>query len=131
MTAKVVDASAIAAVAYAEPEHSAVSAKVDGCALHAPTLITFELTNVCLKKITRHPGDRRRLLEQLHLSKQIPMQLRDVDARQVVELARQVGLSSYDASYLWLASHLSLELVTLDQKLQRAAVRLGLSSASP
>jgi predicted nucleic acid-binding protein len=32
------------------------------------------------------------------------------------------GLSAYDASYLWLARDLDVELVTLDRQLAKAAV---------
>ena len=35
-------------------------------------------------------------------------------------LAEQTKLTLYDASYLWLASALDAELVTLDDKLARA-----------
>jgi predicted nucleic acid-binding protein len=38
-----------------------------------------------------------------------------------VNLADETGLTTYDASYLWLARHLTGELITLDGKMQRAA----------
>jgi predicted nucleic acid-binding protein len=41
-------------------------------------------------------------------------------------LAKDCGLTGYDASYLWLAQRLNGELVTLDQPLGRAATALGL-----
>ena len=44
-----------------------------------------------------------------------------VDFNETVGLAERCGLSLYDASYLWLARHLGVELVTLDKKLERAA----------
>jgi predicted nucleic acid-binding protein len=37
-----------------------------------------------------------------------------------VNLADETGLTTYDASYLWLARHLQGEVVTLDRKMQRA-----------
>jgi predicted nucleic acid-binding protein len=40
-------------------------------------------------------------------------------------LAREQGLSSYDAAYLDLAIQNGLQLVTLDQSLQKAAARKG------
>ena len=42
-------------------------------------------------------------------------------AEEVVQLAGETGLSTYDASYLWLSRHLRGELVTLDQALREAA----------
>lgn len=45
----------------------------------------------------------------------------EVDHLEVIELARETGLTSYDASYLWLALHLKGELITLNKKLMNAA----------
>jgi predicted nucleic acid-binding protein len=42
-----------------------------------------------------------------------------------LQLAARFGLSSYDASYLWLARELNAELVTLHQHLARAAAGLA------
>ena len=49
-----------------------------------------------------------------------------VDHLAVLPLAEQCALTSYDASYLWLAQRLGGELITLDGRLGRAAVTLGL-----
>ncbi len=49
----------------------------------------------------------------------------DVEHGQVVQLAKDAGLSTYDASYLWLASQLNARLVTLDSELLEAARALG------
>ena len=53
----------------------------------------------------------------------VPIELRDVDFPQVVELAARKNLTAYDASYLWLALHLGAELVTLDRDLEKASKR--------
>ncbi len=42
-----------------------------------------------------------------------------------VSLADETGLTTYDASYLWLARRLKGELITLDGKMQRAAKSLS------
>jgi predicted nucleic acid-binding protein len=42
----------------------------------------------------------------------------EVDHAEVVLLAERNGLTAYDASYLWLARRLEVELVTLDQSLE-------------
>ena len=39
----------------------------------------------------------------------------------VVQLALEKRLSTYDASYLWLARSMAIPLVTLDQRLRQAA----------
>lgn len=47
----------------------------------------------------------------------------------VLSLARQHQLSSYDAAYLELAARQGVPLLTLDQDLQRVAAEIGLPTA--
>jgi predicted nucleic acid-binding protein len=46
----------------------------------------------------------------------------EVNLAEVLILAEQTGLTSYDASYLWLARRLNAELVTLDKQLAKAVI---------
>ena len=103
----VVDASALAAVAFLEPEAGAVLARLENRQLVAPTLLAYELTNTALSKLRRHPGD-------------FAIYWSEVDHEAVLAVAEQTQLTAYDAAYLWLARHLHADLVTLDLKLQRA-----------
>lgn len=120
MSAKVVDASAIAALLFGEPEATEVAVQLRGGKLAAPTLLPFEIASVCLKKLTRHPDQREALLIGLQLFTRLDIATHHVELPETVELARHVGLSAYDASYLWLARRLPAELVTLDKRLARA-----------
>lgn len=47
---KVIDTSALAAVAFAEPDGQRVAAQLEEHDLIAPHLLPFELANVCLDK---------------------------------------------------------------------------------
>jgi uncharacterized protein with PIN domain len=51
--AKVVDASALAALLFAEPEADSIARRLEGARLVAPSLVDFELANVCLTKMRR------------------------------------------------------------------------------
>jgi predicted nucleic acid-binding protein len=51
--------------------------------------------------------------------------------REVLELARREGLTSYDAAYLELALREGLPLATLDQRLKEAAGRVGVPEFQP
>ena len=51
----------------------------------------------------------------------LAIEIVEVDHWAVVNLADETGLTTYDASYLWLVGHLKGELITLDGKMQRAA----------
>jgi predicted nucleic acid-binding protein len=53
------------------------------------------------------------------------------DPIRTMRLAQAHELSFYDASYLWLAEHRSVELVSLDARLVRTARSLGIAAPSP
>lgn len=124
MTAKVVDASALAAVAFEEAEAGEVLPRLKGHELLAPALLNFELANTCLKKLKREPtASRETILDQYRLALRLPVKMSEIDFEGVVPLAQQHNISAYDASYLWLARALGVELVTLDDKLNKAAAK--------
>jgi predicted nucleic acid-binding protein len=117
----VVDASALFALAFGEPEGTLVSRRMASEPLHAPSLILLELTNATLNRCRREPPRAPGFTEALMRALAVPITLYDVDAAGVLRVALATGLSAYDASYLWLAGHLAVELVTLDRRLQTAA----------
>ena len=121
MTDKVADASAIAAILFLEPGYEAVEQALSGCELYAPALIRFELANVCLKKIKTRPAERDELLKAFASFADFGVRETDVDFAEAIQLAHGAQLSLYDASYLWLAEVMGIELVTLDKRLDEAA----------
>ena len=58
MAVKVVDASAVAAVLFGEPEADEIAERLRDARPVAPGLLAFELANVCLVKMRRHPDQR-------------------------------------------------------------------------
>jgi len=118
---KVIDASALAALLFGEPEAEAIAGQLEGARLVAPGLLAFELANVCLVKSRRHPERREALLAGLKLCGRLGVEEIAVDHDAVVDLALETGLTAYDASYLWLARQLGADIVTLDKALDRAA----------
>lgn len=120
-TVKVVDASAIAAVIFDEPGSEGVAQAMHGFRLTAPALLGFELANVCMSKSRRFPSERDSILAMYSLRFGLNIEELAVDHDGVVALARETGLTAYDASYLWLARQFGAELVTLDAALLRAA----------
>jgi predicted nucleic acid-binding protein len=118
---KIVDASALAALTFNEPDGRAVEARLQGALLYAPPLIDIEMASVCLKKIREALYPRDVLLQWYLNYPSIGVKTMEIVSTEAIELAEQMKLSFYDASYLWLARHLDLELVTLDDKLKKAA----------
>lgn len=117
----VVDASALASVLFGEPGNEEVASRLEGRVLVAPALLRFELANICWKKVRRHPDDRERILAAHTLADGLDLHEVEVRFADVAELADRTNLTAYDASYLWLAQALDLDLVTLDAKLARQA----------
>jgi predicted nucleic acid-binding protein len=124
MADKVIDASALAAVAFAEPDADAVIDQVDGHRLHAPTLLVFELMNVVCKRAKKQPGATALFIEALELLEGLDLRFRGINQGEVVRLGLASGLTAYDASYLWLARALGMPLVTLDNKLGAHATHI-------
>jgi len=123
----VVDASALAAIIFGEDGAEAVMARLEGAALNVPALLKFEVTHAAVKKARQNPRLAPEIFQRLDsaLDPRRGLRWHDVNATDVAIIARDTGLSAYDASYLWLAGWLEADLVTLDQRLSEA---LGLDS---
>ncbi len=124
MAIKVVDASALGAFLFGEPEGGAIAERLTEAALVAPALMPFEVANVCLSKTRRHPEDRESLFEAFGLLARMAIDIVEADHADALRLAHRTGLTAYDASYLWLARKLGAELVTLDKRLEAAATEI-------
>ena len=122
MTLKVVDASALAAICFAEDEAALVAARFTGATLLSTALLDFELANICWKRSRRDPAGAKRYRLQLRTRDAFQIEIRAVPYDAVVALATATDLTAYDAAYLWLARHSNAELVTLDQRLERVAL---------
>ena len=123
MHVKVVDASALGALVFGEPAAKKIAVILDTSSLAAPSLLQYELASICLKKIQSDPQKTELILEAFHLADRLNIYMLAVDHTDVIQLAQQLNLTTYDASYLWLAKHLDGKLVTLDQRLAKAAGR--------
>lgn len=124
MPVRVVDASALAALLFGEPEGERMAARLEAATLVAPALLPFEVGNACLVKIRRHPDQRDALLAAFDLLTSMEIDTVEVDHAEALVLAERTSLSLYDASYMWLAQRLGAELVTLDKQLEAAVSAL-------
>ena len=121
MAVKVVDASALGALLFGEPEAERVARSLKDADLAAPALLPFEIANICLTKLRRHPDAREALLAGFRLLPRMAIRTVEVDQEEVLALAERSGLTVYDASYLWLSRRLGVDLMTLDRQLAAAA----------
>ncbi len=120
MRVKVVDASALGALLFGEPKAEEVARALGDAPLAAPALLWFEAASICLKKVNAHENKTEDLLSAFNMMDQLPIQGVEVEHQEVVRLAMELDLTTYDASYLWLALRLNGELVTLDEKMHNA-----------
>ncbi|MBS3762073.1 MAG: type II toxin-antitoxin system VapC family toxin [Planctomycetes bacterium] len=92
-----------------------------------PAIWRLEVANVlvCAERIGRLQSTGT--LKFLELIGQLPIVLCETrtSIRNVIDIARETGLSAYDASYLDLAIARNLPWATLDAKLRKAAASAG------
>ncbi len=123
MNATIVDASAVAAVVFNEPEAEPIVASLRGRLL-APTLLRYELASVCSSRLLRHPERRAEVLERYQLASALEIEQFEPDWPSLPAQAQLWGLSAYDAAYLQLALQLGVPLLTLDARLAAAWDRM-------
>jgi predicted nucleic acid-binding protein len=116
----VVDASAICGLLFDESWRGEAAKAMAGRTLHAPTLLSCEVASVGLKKQQAGwvPESIKLALDDFKL---LAIKQHSVDNNSQLALKSKYMLSTYDAAYLWLSSHLKAPLITFDQALARAA----------
>lgn len=118
--------------AYADATHVAL---IDGAEALVPPLWPYEVSNGF------RMAERRGRIEALDIPRVLgllaPLPIRvqatayERAQREVLTLARQEGLTCYDAAYLELAMREGLPIATLDQQLREAAARVGVPEFRP
>ena len=119
--ALVVDASALAALLFGEPEGPEVARRMEGRPLLAPTLLRYEMASVCVKKTNEAPEQAVALMSALRLMSRMGIREVHIPAEGPAEIARETGLTAYDAAYLWLTRGMGAQLVSLDRRLLEVA----------
>lgn len=113
----------------ATPYSEAIAVLLETEKAIVPPLWELEVANVLKTACTKGrltPEQARQILDTLY---QLPIEIDTgtaPDAYQLLELAIQYQLSSYDAAYLELALRHALPLATQDVQLQRAAIAAGI-----
>ena len=121
MPAKVLDASVLGALIFGEPRAKEALSLLEGAELYAPPLLAYELTSVARKKALKYPQLRERISEALEIGLSLDINWTEVDHLEVLRLALETGLTTYDASYLYLARSLSVPLLTFDERVAAKA----------
>jgi len=117
----VVDASAVAALLFLEPEADEVVEQLRGFDLAAPQLLAYEIASVAAMRVRRRLTAPGAATAAIDLFRRLDVRLHPVEAAHAFEAATRTGLTAYDGAYLWLARALGSRLVTLDRRLARVA----------
>lgn len=129
---RIVDASAIGAVLLVEEEATWVNEQGDGVELAAPSILPFEVGNICWKRLRRSASEATSILAiWAAWNASLPVRLMEPDPVQTLRLAHETGLTFYDASYLRLAQEQGADLISLDSQLVRIARRFGTNAPAP
>ena len=124
MPVVVVDASAVAAILFGEETAEDIVERLDGSEL-APSLLPYEIISVARGKVRRGGASAEAVVIGLGAFARMHIAFHEPDSLAIFRLAVRTGLTAYDAAYLWLAGSLSAALVTLDEKLERAAAKMA------
>lgn len=116
----VVDASVMGAMFFQEPEAHFAEKRLLNCKWIAPTLLDYEMGSIFLKKIKLYPKLRSQLEESYKIFCASAIELVDVPVFASVAIAEKYGVTTYDASYFWLASTLDVDFFTFDKALKAA-----------
>jgi predicted nucleic acid-binding protein len=117
----VIDASLVAAAAFAEPERDQAEAQMRGRALCAPSLIDYEVANVALSKIRSKVVSADEAGRALGIYDQFAIERWDVEPGPVMRIGEAFDLTAYDAAYLWVAGRLRAPIATFDARVAAAA----------
>ena len=133
MTSFVLDASVALAWCFDDESTPAAWALLERLRTapgHVPALWTLEIANILLGAEHRRRITRARTAEFLEILADLDIRV-DPDLpgcafRDVMPLARERRLTTYDAAYLELALRLGLPLATKDKALAHAAAEIGI-----
>lgn len=117
----VVDASALGALLFGEPEADAVADRLETRALFVPTLLRYELAVIAWQKARAEPGASGMLGAALEIFERMGIREVQVSTAALLRGSMRLRLPIPDMAYLWLAHTLNAELVTLDPELQKLA----------
>jgi predicted nucleic acid-binding protein len=135
MKALVIDGSTALGFLMSDEQAPAAFRALDALERGAPTFVPahwpLEVANGLLMAERRRRATQADVTEALHVVLSLPIEIECETTRHVAgetaDLARQYGLTIYDAAYLELAMRRGATLATSDAELARAAKKAGVS----
>ncbi|MBI3693646.1 MAG: type II toxin-antitoxin system VapC family toxin [Acidobacteria bacterium] len=129
VTDLVIDTSAVLAVLLDEPSRSALISATKGCGLVGAPSLPSEVGNALIAGFRRRRLSVEAVFKAWAGYQTVRVRLAEIDVRNALEIAVELGLYAYDAYVLETARAERLPLLTLDGGVARAAHHLGLKLA--
>lgn len=122
----IADTNTFLAVVLNEPEKSEIIRLTTGYDLVAPLILPFEIGNALSAMLKRRRLNSDEVLSAWNSVQTIPVELRKIDVRRVLEIAVHLNIYAYDAYFLECAVELQLPLLSLDRHLCTSAQKLNI-----
>lgn len=114
---------------------NAVLALMPDAEAFVPEIFTLEIANTLLVAERRNRMTSTQTVSAINLIQSLPISIDSQTSAKAlgatITLGREQELASYDAAYLELAIRLGLPLVTLDERLTKAATRCSVLLFNP
>ena len=124
----VIDTSALIAVIVGEPERNRIVELTTGNTLIGPGSIPWEIGNAFSAMFKQNRLTLDGAQKGLVIFDSIPLRYIKPDFVKALKLSKQVNMYAYDAYFLDCAMRHKAPLLTLDQKLKKAAQNLNIET---
>jgi predicted nucleic acid-binding protein len=122
----IADTNTFIAVALNEPEKNSIIQLTEGCDLAAPDVLPFEIGNALTAMMKKGALQSDEIQSSWEILQHIPVELRRIDIKSALTIAKTFNIYAYDAYFLECAGSLKRPLITLDRGMQRIAREMGI-----
>jgi len=120
------DTNIFLAVVLNEPEKERIVELTSGVDVIAPEILPYEIGNALSAIHKRRQISHKEAVSAQKATNKIPVRLVSVDIQKALKLALDFKIYAYDAYFLQCAISLSGPLLTLDNKMKKVAIELGI-----
>lgn len=124
----VIDTSALISVILHEPERNRIIEVTSGCVLLGPGSIPWEIGNAFSAMFKQNRLSLHAAKQSLKIYSEIPIRLMQADYVNVLQISKKTNMYAYDAYMMDIALRFHSPLLTLDQKLKRAATKIDIKT---
>lgn len=127
----VIDSSAFLAVLLMEPERDWLIRRTSGVEAFAPEILPYEIGNALSAMLKRGRLTIEEAQAAFEALSRMTVRLVPCSISDALELSASRSIYAYDAYFLVGAREIGCPLLTLDQKMRRIAIDLGIRTLEP